>query len=227
MTWNWKSEIPLLLAIAAAFVLSAVVWNRVPDEIPIHFDVTGTPDSYGSRAVGLLMLPGIGVLLYLLFFLLPAIDPGRSNYSSFAGAYTLIRFATIGMMLAVHVVIVAIALGVELSVNLIVPPLVGVLFLVIGNVLGKVRPNWFVGVKTPWTLSSKRSWDRTHRLAGRGMIALGIAIMFLGLIQERWAAFALVGAILVYVIGLFAYSWWVWRGDPDRNAPAATEPADE
>src|SRR6185437_15445048 len=98
---------------------------------------------------------------------------------------------------------------------------VGILFIVLGNVLGKVRPNWFVGVRTPWTLSSKRSWVRTHRLAGwlftlAGLIFLVLIAFNIGA-GLRWI---ILGVLAVLTIVLVAYSYIEWRHDPEKSRPS-------
>jgi uncharacterized membrane protein len=96
--------------------------------------------------------------------------------------------------------------------------LLGVLFSVLGSVLGKVRPNWFVGIRTPWTLSSTRSWDKTHRLGGRLFLACGIATLVCGLVRPASGVSVMLGTILPSTLVLVAYSYLVWRDDPDRAA---------
>ena len=86
------------------------------------------------------------------------------------------------------------------------------------SVLGKVRPNWFVGIRTPWTLSSTCSWDKTHRLGGRLFLACGIATLVCGLVRPTRGVFVMLGTILPSTLVLVAYSYLVWRGDPDRAA---------
>jgi uncharacterized membrane protein len=227
MKLTWKSELPLLAMIALAFGLTVFFWGRVPESIPVHFNFEGEPDRWGSRAEGLLVGPGVALGLYLLFLVLPRLDPGRRNYASFQGVYNVLRYGVIGLMLALHVLIIAYAMGAGLTMNVVVPLLVGLLMIVLGNLMGKIRPNWFVGIKTPWTLSSKRSWGRTHRLGGRLMVLLGVLIVLLGLIERPWVVWALTGLVAAYVIGLVAYSWAVWRRDPDPVPPAGSEPAEE
>jgi uncharacterized membrane protein len=108
-----------------------------------------------------------------------------------------------------------------------VPALVGALFLGVGSVLGKVRPNWFVGIRTPWTMSSKRAWVRTHRLGGFLFIALGALFIVTGFAKIRWFAYLAMGGVFAVVAVLFVYSYWVWRTDPEKLAPVGTQPADD
>lgn len=103
----------------------------------------------------------------------------------------------------------------------------GALLVAIGSVLGKVRPNWFVGIRTPWTLSSKLAWTKTQRLGGWLLIAEGLIVMATGLLGGAWALGASLVAMVVGASWTVVYSYLVWRADPDKTAPAGTLPAEE
>ncbi len=108
------------------------------------------------------------------------------------------------------------------------PLLTGGLLIVIGNLSGKLRPNWFIGIRTPWTLSSKTAWVRTHRIGGRLMVLLGAVLVGAALIGEpRTARSILLGGLLAFALWSLGYSYWVWRGDPDKVPPAGTQPGGE
>ena len=105
--------------------------------------------------------------------------------------------------------------------------LMGVLMVVIGAVSGKVRPNWFVGVRTPWTLSSKLSWTHTHRAASWIFMLLGLATFPAAFLPAPWSLAAVFGSLLLGTVWLLLYSYVLWRRDPDRVSPSGTTPADE
>lgn len=225
MKTNWKMELPLLILIAAMFVLAAMTWSTAPDRIPVHWGLRGEVDRYGGKVEGLLMPPAIAVFVYLLMLFLPRIDPGRANYDRFSGAYYTIRAAVIATMAVVYGVIHLAIRGQEVDVPRLVGLVVGGLFFLLGNLLGKIRPNWFVGVRTPWTLSSKRAWTRTHRLAGWVFIFGGIAIMAAGVFRTALATGVAVGVIAGGMLAATVYSYLIWRSDPDRVPPAGTLPS--
>lgn len=222
------------LILAAMFVSAAVAWGRVEEPVPVHWNVAGEVDRYGSRFEALLLLPLITLGLHALFLVIPRIDPGRANYASFTGPYYLMRLAVILLMGAIHAMMVATALGADVNVAALVPFGVGVMFIVLGNVLGKVRPNYFVGIRTPWTLASTRSWNETHRVGGRWMVLLGAAFVLIGLLNlvglplgPEVVALVVGGGVAVFVIGLAVYSYRVWRDDPDPISVTGTRPANE
>ena len=103
--------------------------------------------------------------------------------------------------------------------------LTGGLFVVLGNLLGKVRPNWFVGIRTPWTLSSKLAWDRTHRAGGWVFVLLGVLTMATAVLHAGWALRVLGVAGVASLLGLVVYSYVLWRRDPEKTPPAGTQPA--
>ncbi|HEY6565141.1 MAG TPA: SdpI family protein, partial [Pirellulaceae bacterium] len=102
---------------------------------------------------------------------------------------------------------------------------VGLLLMVFGNVMGKIRPNWFVGVRTPWTLSSKLSWTKTHRLAGWLFIGIGVLIAATGMTRSRWLLIGTLCGSGAALLGVVVYSYLVYRADPERTTPAGTSPS--
>lgn len=224
MKWSWRVEIVQWLLVAAMFVTAGAVWTSVPEPMPVHWNLHGEVDGYGSRFTGLLLLPSIALGMYLLLLVIPRLDPGRANYPSFATAYNVIRVSLLLFMAAIYGGIIAAALGYRIDVAAFVGVAVGVLFMVLGNFMGKIRPNWFVGVRTPWTLSSKRSWTKTHRLAGWLFMALGLAMAACGLVAAPWIWIATGILATVAVVWIVVYSYLVYRSDPDRITPAGTLP---
>lgn len=220
MRTNLRIEAIQWALIGAMFVLAAVVWPSAPDQIPVHWGLSGEPDRYGGKIEGLLLLPLVTLGVYFAMLLLPRVDPRRANYALFEGAYAVIRLSAVVFLALVYGLILLWVRGVELDVAVVVPVLVGALFVVIGNLLGKIRPNWFVGIKTPWTISSRRSWVKTHRMAGWTFVLLGLAFVVLGFTGQAWAIPALVTATIGSVLLLFVYSYLVWRSDPERTHEA-------
>ncbi len=106
----------------------------------------------------------------------------------------------------------------------IMPLLVGGLFIVIGSVLGKLRPTWFVGIRTPWTLSSARSRSKTHRLGGWIFLIAGLLMVLIGLLRQPVLLLIVIGALCVALIGLVLYSYLIWREDQGAQPPAGRFP---
>lgn len=228
METNRRTEWPHWALLGAMFLAAAVTWPRAPERLPVHWGLSGEIDRYGGRFEGLVLLPITALGVYLLLRYLPRLDPGRANYALFGGAYALIRLAVLGTLAAVYGIVLLWAWGRPVDAAGLVPSLVGGLLVVVGSVLGKVRPNWFVGIRTPWTLSSKLAWAKTHRLGGWLLIADGLALVIVaGVLRPAWASGAVAAVLIGSVLLLSVYSYLVWRTDPDKTPPAGTSPAEE
>jgi uncharacterized membrane protein len=142
-------------------------------------------------------MPAIVTALAVLTPLLPRIDPRGERYAAFAGTYHLFMNAIALFMTFTHLVTIAFTLGWALPVATTISVGVGLLLAVIGNELGRVQPNFFVGIRTPWTLADPEVWRRTHRVGGRAFVALVAAVVG--------------GGAAGLVVFVFAYSYWAWR----------------
>ncbi len=205
--------------ILAMIALSAWAWFQLPEgaQLPVHWGLNGQPDRYGSKAEGLLLTPAIGVLLLGLQAIIPAIDPRGENIRRSAKPYYIFWLAIGVVLLIVHALLVFAALGHEVNMGSGVIITIGLLFMVIGNYLGKIRSNFMIGIRTPWTLSSELAWNKTHRLGGKLFMLTGGLMIVAGLLGQFNLAFivTMVGAVGLS-IGLAIYSYFVWRGDPAR-----------
>jgi uncharacterized membrane protein len=224
---NWRMEVIQLLPIAAMFLAGVLCWPYAPDHIPAHWNFQGQVDRYGGKFEGLLLLPLVALGLYGLLRVLPAFDPGKENYRTFLGAYDAIRLTVTLFLAAIYTVGVLTAFGYHVNMTTVVGLAMGVLFLVLGNVMGKIRPNWFVGVRTPWTLSSKLSWTKTHRLAGWLFILMGLFAIVWGIAQNVWVFGTMLAVDGVCAVTIMVYSYLVYRKDPARMSPADTRPVAE
>lgn len=220
---RWQREIWHWLILLIIFALSAWAWGRAPDRVPVHWDFHGNVDRYGSKAEGLLIGPAVSVGVYLLMLFIPLIDPGRRNYRKFEQTYHSLRLLVLLMMLAISGIASMAAAGHQVDVGTWIVTAIGALFIAIGNMMGKIRPNFFVGVRTPWTLTSKRSWVKTHRVAGWVFIGSGILFLVAAWVHQTWAFIAALAVNMAGVIGAVVYSYLVWRSDPDRSFPLANE----
>jgi uncharacterized membrane protein len=227
MKVSWRAELVQLAIIAAMFAVAAWAWSRLPDKIPVHWNVHGEVDRFGGKFEGLLVFPLTSLGIYALTLILPVFDPGRLNYRNFAKAYNAIRIVFVVFMGLLYTVTLMVAFGNSISVNTVVMLLMAVLFIVLGNFMSKIRPNWFVGVRTPWTLSSKLSWDKTHRLAGWVFMLIGTMFALVAAFPSAWVLITTLIVDGLLVIWIIIYSYLVFRRDPDRTPPAGTSPGVE
>lgn len=207
----------LVLGIALAAAL--ICLPTLPKQIPIHWNAAGEIDGWGGRMTAL-VLPVVGLGLNLLFALLPKIDPKRENYSKFAAAYGVFRLAFslfwLGMVLLT--LYTAYRPG-ALLVGRLIPAAVGALFCVLGLCMPHFAPNYFAGIRTPWTLASDTVWQRTHLLGGRVWFFGGLAWMLVSLLlPSRFLMPAVVVLIVLLAILPCVASYLYWRAE-QRNVP--------
>lgn len=202
---------PVLLALLGA-LLSIAVYARLPASMAVHWNVEGRPDGWMPRPVGAFFGPAFLLLIWQVLRLARRTDPRQENYDRFDDAYETIVAAVLLLLLATHAITIAVALGARVPVGRVVPALVGGLFVVTGNVMPRLRSNWWFGVRTPWTLSNERVWARTHRLAGYCMTGAGIAMIVAALTLSPAIGLAVVlGAAVASVLAPALYSYLTWR----------------
>jgi len=218
---------------AIAVMLGTLYWafGALPadQQIPVHWGPDGTADRFADKDGALLVLmilPGAALFVTGVLALAPFIDPFRENLRRSHKAYVAIWAASMVLMAALTGgIAVMMARGSEASSSnefvRFVMAGCGLLFIVIGNYLPKTRKTFFLGIRTPWTLTSDYTWEKTHRLVGplyilAGLVGIVIAFTLSGI----WLVFTFVGAVMSVTLFGAAYSWWVWRHASDRNEGA-------
>lgn len=212
-----RKWIPVLIVLIAV-VASAIVYPQLPERVPTHWSRTGEITGWSSRFWGAWMMPLVLAGTWLLMRILPHIDPRGDNYANFRGSYETIIIAVMLLLLGAHVLVLESATGRAISFERLVPAGVGLMFIVMGAVLPRLHPNWFVGIRTPWTLSSDLSWRETHRVGGYLFIAVGAITLLAAVVVPALTFKILLGTALMMVVFLFAYSYIVWKRDPARSA---------
>lgn len=228
MRTSLRSELPLLTLIAAMFVAAVLVWPEAPERIPIRWSFSGEVVGYGSKPVGLLGPPLISLGVYLVMTLVyPRIDPGRANYAGFREVYLTLRLAIVLLIGGFYGFTLLQVWGFDVEASIVAPVLLGMALIVFGNLLPKVRPNWFVGIRTPWTMSSKQSWNKTHRLGGRLFLLIGLVMVAVGFMGTSFTLQLAIAFGVGCSLFLTVYSYQVWRKDPEKIPPVGTSPDEE
>ena len=205
---------------ALMLAISAFGWCYLPagSEIPAHWNASGKVDRYTSKFEGLLLMPLVSAGLFALFMLIAKIEPRLQNLKQSAKAFTAVSICVGGILLLIHATTVAVASGWEINITTVVAAALGVLFLVTGNYMGKIRSNFSFGVRTPWTLSSELSWNKTNRLAGKFLMALGLLTLILAFTTTSLFLICLCGGLLLLIVAWSCvYSYHVWRNDPESQ----------
>jgi uncharacterized membrane protein len=216
--FTWSTELPQLVLIAGMFIAGAVAWPRVPEQIPVHWNIRDEVDRYGSRFEGLFAAPLIALAIYGLLVILPRLDPRSQNYEKFALAYTAIRFTLLGFFTLLQAVLMCAAFGLRVPITTVVLLASGALLAGIGVQMPQIQPNWFVGIRTPWTLSSELAWQKTHRLGGWLLPLSGATLAAAGILRTGWALIAAISFLFASVLWLVIYSFIVWREDSQRTS---------
>ena len=194
----------------APLVLVAVCYSRLPDQVPMHWGIDGAVDRYGSKNE-LWAMGALGPVLALLFQFLPRLDPKRRSYEKFrkyyeATAVVIVAFLAVMM----GIVLVEVFRPGTVSVGRVVSALVGLLLLFLGNLMGKVKTNFFLGIRTPWTISDPDVWNRTQRLGGALFFLSGLATIASALLLPEAVTFwvLLAGVLAAALIPIVMSCLW-------------------
>ena len=172
-----KRDWPLVALLLLLFGLSFYFYPRLPEQVPSHWNIRGEVDGYSSRFFGAFGIPLLSLALYVMFLVLPALDPKRANYHRFASTYNVIRWSVLGLMVLVHALVLLAGLGYNNDAGRVVQPAIALMLILMGNQMGRVKHNYFVGIRTPWTLASEEVWRKTHRMAGPLFVVGGLVAL--------------------------------------------------
>ena len=203
---------PLFLLAALGFAI--VVYPSLPAQVPTHWGMDGQVDDYTEKMPGAFLAPVLGLGIWLLLVGLRRIDPRSRNYDRFDDTFWLIGNVLGVFMAGITVATLGYALGWPIAMERVVLGGVGLLLLVLGNVMPRLRSNFWMGVRTPWTLSSDQVWRDTHRVAGRTMVAGGLITLLALLFPGEYRIWiALAGFVIAGFIPV-VYSYFSWRNLP-------------
>lgn len=195
-----KSELIVLMIILLSLAVSFYFNPKLPGKIVAHWDYKGEADGYLTKSWGIFLMPAFLFVLFLLFLFIPRLDPLKANVEKFRKYFDGFIILLFIFMLVIHLQTILWTLGTKIQPNLLFPITLGVLFYYVGIMLNHSQRNWFIGLRTPWTLSSDLVWDKTHRL-GAKLIKTSAIIAIFGALFQNVAMFI----VLVPIIGSFIY----------------------
>ncbi len=207
--------VALVLLVLIALVIA---FPHLPDRVPTHWGGQNRVNGYSSRGSLFVWGPGLMTGMILVFAALPWLSPKRFEVDTFKSTYLYIMVLTVGFLAYVNILILWFALSG--SVNMVRACLGGisVLIALMGNVMGKVRRNFWVGIRTPWTLANERVWNATHRFAAKAMVlvgAAGLIVALNGAVFWVWFAMVLGGLLIPVLYSLIYYKRLERRGQLD------------
>ncbi|MFH1257804.1 MAG: SdpI family protein [Candidatus Micrarchaeota archaeon] len=203
-------KVSMWALIVAAFVIAFYFYPLVPDKVASHWGAAGEVNGYSDKLVGLFLLPCIMLFIVVLFWVIPKIDPLRFNYPKFREFYDRFLAVLIAFMFYLHLLTVYWNTGNTFNMSQALVPAFAVLFFYSGTLIGAAKRNWFVGIRTPWTLSSESVWKKTHDVGGRLFKACGV-IALLGLIFPEEAIWFMIVPVLASSAYTFIYSYLEYR----------------
>jgi uncharacterized membrane protein len=209
-------------AIAMVFILTGVMtliaYPVMPDSVASHWDMAGNVDGTMPKFWGLVLIPLLMVGFTILFAVIPRIDPLRDNYREFQASYEGFILVFTIFLACIQLEIILWGLGFQVSPNLVMPVMIGILFICIGFLLERVEPNWFIGIRTPWTLSSDSVWKKTH-VMGAKLFGLAGVVSMAGVLAGGYAwLFILVPAIAA-AISAGGYSYYEFKKEQRTKQP--------
>lgn len=197
------------LLVLAGFAMVGVAYPGLPDPMPSHWNAAGQVDGWMAKPWGAFVFPIVMAAMWLVFLVLPRISPRGFEMEPFARAWGILKVAVLALVLFTGALVMRAAKTHEALSQTVMFAAVGVLFVVIGNLLGKITRNFFVGIRTPWTLASEEVWYRTHRLGGKcfvagGLFVIAASVLHLG-VWPIFVSIALAGLVPV------VYSYVIYR----------------
>jgi uncharacterized membrane protein len=212
-----KTSLPgtllIIIIICIPGIYAVSVYSSLPEIIPIHFNLKGDPDGYANKKslwFVMLLMAGVSAGVYLLIKNLPKIDPKKAAGQS-PEVYHKIAFALVVFLSAISLAIVYSSVSGSFRINQLVLPLMGLLFAVLGNYMHSIKPNYFVGFRTPWALESEDNWRKTHHLVSKLWVPGGLIITIGGLLLPFTAGFIFTFAIVIPMViipGVFSYRYF-------------------
>ena len=200
----------IIAIILLSFILAAYYYPVMPDRMISHWNSAGQPNGYMTKCWALYLMPSISVILYLLFLLLPKIDPMKKNFEKFRDWFDGFILVIITFLFYVYLLSLIANLGFVFNMTTMVMPAMGLLFIYIGYMMEHVKKNWFVGIRTPWTLSSDVVWKKTHMLAGKLFKMAGVFILC-GIFLQRLVIWIVLFSVFWAAIYPVVYSYFEYK----------------
>lgn len=211
-----RNNIILLLIILLSCVPGFIISDQLPDQIPSHWNINGEVDDYSSKWITLVGLPLLNLVLFFLLLLFPKIDPKKENYKKFERPYTMFRWTFHLFFVALYFFMIYNAWSMEkgqesMDASTVILIFMPILFIVIGNYMSRVRHNYFVGIRTPWTLSNEEVWRKTHRLGGKVFVIIGFLGWVTLLFEPMYRFIIFIGGLVLGALFLTVYSYFVFQ----------------
>lgn len=209
--YSFKTEIWPFIILLAAIGFSLWSYPRLPAQVISHWDSNDQPNGWSSREFDVMFRFILLTGIYLLFNFMPRFDPKGERYKEFARAYLILRDLILVILFIITSATTFVNLGYAVNIGAIIAGATGLMLVIIGNYLGKLKPNWFIGIRTPWTMSSDNVWNKTHRLGSRLIILLGLGVFFTLFLKPKLSFQILFFGLLVITVLVSGYSYILFK----------------
>ena len=208
---NLKKELPLIGIVLLPFLYLAYVWNQLPEQVPLHYNLKGEVDRYGDKSE-LVMIPILlPLLIYLIFLAVPYIDP-KNQIQKMGNKYDTLKLILTTFMSALALFIIYTAKNQTLTNPNIIFLIIGLLYLIFGNYFKTIKANYFIGIRTPWTLESESIWKETHKLGGKVWFVGGLLVIVCSLLLNKEInAKVFLGITIIIALIPIVYSYVLYR----------------
>jgi uncharacterized membrane protein len=214
-----------VVSLALTTAVGVATYSRLPDPLVVQWSISGEPTSTMAKPLALVFIPALIAVVWAVFVVDYEIDPLRSNILQFAGYHDALAAIVMGFLAYVHVAIVVWNLGFEFGIAQAITPPIAVLLYCIGTVLPEAERNWFVGIRTPWTLSDETVWRRTHDRFGPLYKLAGLATLPAVVVPQPYSIGFLAGPAVVVSLAGVVYSLVIYRqvSDDGDAGPGPSE----
>lgn len=201
--------------IGLSFVVTAFLFQQLPAKIPMHWNWQGQIDNYMNKYPAVWIMPALMLLMFVFFLVIPLLDPKKENYRKFKNEWGIMQVGILFLFFLLQILILIASLGYVVDVRSFVIVGVGALFVIIGSQLRKIKQNYFIGIRTPWTLSSTENWEKTHSYGSRAFMIAGVFTILGGILPWVGPAFTL-GSIIMAAILPLVYSFLVFKNQENK-----------
>ena len=205
-----KNKIIILGIISLSFIIAIYLYPLMPEKMASHWNIQGEVDAYMSRFWGLFLMPIVSIGLLFLFILIPKIDPLKENIEKFRKYFDGFIVLMIMFLFYIHLLTVFWNIGIRFNMTQLMMPALGILFYYCGILIENAKRNWFIGIRTPWTLSSEVVWDKTHKIGGKLFKIAGM-IAFLGIFFPKYAIFFVIIPVILVAVYTIVYSYFEYQ----------------
>lgn len=205
---------PGIALVVGATIFGVLSRDTLPDHVASHWNFSGEADQWVSPTAFVFGFPALALLMTLTLAVAPRLDPKRRNFPEHAAEYWLVGNALLAFLAIVFVAVIGVNRGWPIRLDVIIGIGLGLLLLLIGNVMTRIKPNWILGLRTPWSLSSERSWRESHRVAGYGFVVVGLVSVVMGIVGVVGLMRYTIGGIIAVATAATVWSYIAWRRDP-------------